>query len=156
MDAEIINPFLIATQNVFKTMLSTQINLGKPSVKTNNLTPGDVTGVTGFAGDKKGTFTLSFCGKSAAYIYKSMIGEDVSTINSDVVDAIGELTNIISGQVRAELEKTGIHLSATLRTVVVGQNVAISSVTVLPAIALPASFDDGGTTREFFIGFSFE
>jgi chemotaxis protein CheX len=85
-----------------------------------------------------------------------MIGEDASTINSDVVDAIGELTNIISGQARAEVEKIGIHLDATLRTVVVGQNEAISSITVLPAIALPVSFDDAGTTRQFFMDFSFE
>jgi len=156
MDAKIINPFLIATQNVFKTMLSTQITIGKPSIKTNNLTVGDVTGVMGFDGDKKGTFTLSLSTESAVYIYKSMIGEDVSTVTSDVVDAIGELTSIISGQIRAELEKIDIHLNATLRTVTVGQNVAISSITVFPVIALPVSFDDAGTTRQLFMDFSFE
>ena len=156
MDVKFINPFLIATQNVFKTMLSTQINIGKPSVKTNNLTLGEVTGVMGFAGDKKGTFTLSFGRECATYVYKAMIGEDVSTINSDVVDAIGELTNIISGQIRGELEKIGINLRASLPTVVVGQNVAINFITPLPVIALLFSFDDGGTTRELFIDFSFE
>lgn len=85
-----------------------------------------------------------------------MIGEDVSTINSDVVDAIGELTNIISGQIRVEIEKIGIKLSAGLPTVIVGQNVAINFVTKVPIIALPFSFDDGGTTRQLFIDFSFE
>jgi chemotaxis protein CheX len=114
MDAKFINSFLIATQNVFKTMLSTHINIGKPSLKTNNLTLGEVTGVMGFAGDKKGSFTLSFSRESAAYVYKSMVGEDVATVNSDVVDAIGELTNIISGQIRVELEKIGVNLSASL------------------------------------------
>ena len=147
MDATFINPFLIATQNVFKTMLSTQITIGKPSLKTNNLTLGEVTGVMGFTGDKKGSFTLSFSRESAAYVYRSMIGEDISIINSDVVDAIGELTNIISGQIRVELEKIGVKLSASLPTVIVGQNVAVSFITRLPVIALPFSFDDGGTTR---------
>ncbi len=156
MDATFINPFLMATQNVFKTMLGTHINIGKPSLKTNNFTHGEVTGVMGFAGDKKGSFTLSFSRESAAYVYRSMIGEDVSTINSDVVDAIGELTNIISGQIRVELEKIGINLSASLPTVIVGQNVAISFITRLPVIALPFNFDDGGTTRQLFIDFSFE
>ena len=156
MDAKFINPFLIATQNVFKTMLSTHINIGKPSLKANNLALGEVTGVTGFTGDKKGTFTLSFSRESAVYIYKSMIGEDVSTINSDVVDAIGELTNIISGQIRVELEKIGVNLSASLPTVIVGQNVAISFITRLPVIALPFNFDDRGTMRQLFIDFSFE
>jgi len=156
MDAKFINPFLIATQNVFKTMLSTQINLGKPSVKANNLTLGEVTGIMGFAGDKKGTFTISFSKECATYAYRAMIGEDVPTINSDVVDAIGELTNIISGQIRVELEKIGVNLSASLPTVIVGQNVAISFITRLPVIALPFNFDDRGTTRQLFIDFSFE
>ncbi len=156
MDAKFINPFLIATQYVFKTMLSAQINVGKPSVKTNNLTLGEVTGVMGFAGDKKGTFTLSFSRECATYVYKTMIGEDVSTINSDVVDAIGELTNIISGQIRVELEKMGVNLKASLPTVIVGQNVAINFITPLPVITLPFTFGDGGTSRQLFIDFSFE
>ncbi len=156
MDATFVNPFLLATQHVFKTMLRKEITLGKPSVKTNNLTLGDVTGVIGFAGDKKGTFTLSFSRESAAYIYKSMVGEDVATVNNDVVDAIGEFTNIISGQIRVELEKIGVKLKASLPTVIVGQNVEVNFITVLPIIALPFSFDDGGTVRELFIDFSFE
>lgn len=156
MDAKFVNPFLIATQHVFKTMLSTQINIGKPSLKTSNLTLGEVTGVMGFAGDKKGTFTISFSRECATYAYKTMIGEDVSTINSDVVDAIGELTNIISGQIRVELEKLGINLKASLPTVIVGQNVAINFITPLPVITLPFSFDEGGATRRLFIDFSFE
>ncbi len=156
MDAKFVNPFLTATQHVFKTMLGTQINIGKPSLKTSNLTLGEVTGVMGFAGDKKGTFTISFSRECATYAYKAMIGEDVSTINSDVVDAIGELTNIISGQIRVELEKLGLNLKASLPTVIVGQNVAINFITPLPVITLPFSFDEGGTMRQLFIDFSFE
>ena len=54
MDVQFINPFLSAVQGVFKAMLGIQINLGKQSVKTTNLTHCDVTGVIGFAGIRKG------------------------------------------------------------------------------------------------------
>ena len=40
------------------------------------------------------------------------MGDDRSNIGSEVVDAIGERTNIISGQSRKELENVGVNLTA--------------------------------------------
>jgi chemotaxis protein CheX len=116
MDAGFVNAHLVAVQNVFKTMLSIEITLGKPCLKTTKLTLADVTGVIGFAGDKKGTFSLAFTKESALFMYKSMVGEEAPSINAEVIDAIGEITNIISGQTRVEIEKLGYKLSAALPT----------------------------------------
>jgi chemotaxis protein CheX len=156
MDAGFVNAYLFAVQNVFKTMLAIQISMGKPSLKTNRLTSAEVTGVLGFAGDKRGTFSLAFPRKSALFIYKTMVGEEFETITPEVVDAIGELTNIISGQFRVEIEKQGHKLSAGLPTVVVGQNVEINFITKVPVIALPFTFDIAEETGHLFLDFSFE
>ena len=156
MDVQFINPFLIAVQGVFKTMLSVQVTVGKPSVKTDNLTRSDVTGVISFDGDKKGTFSLAFSGASALFIYKSMLGEDAPAVNADVIDAVGELTHIISGQVRVEFEKMGHKLSSGTPSVIVGQNVEIKAITKLPLITLPFDFDAGGTPAQLFADLSFE
>jgi chemotaxis protein CheX len=156
MDAQFINPFLVAVQSVFKTMLSIQMTMGKPSVKTTNLTCGEVTGIIGFAGDKKGTLSLAFSKETATFIYKSMTGEDTPAVNADVVDAVGELTNIISGQARVEIEKIGCKLNASLPTVIMGQDVAVNFITKLPVISLPFGFDADGTAAQIFVEFSFE
>jgi len=156
MDAGFVNAYLVAVQNVFRTMLQLDIAMGKPSLKKDRLTLGDVTGVIGFAGDKKGTFSLAFSKDSAIFIYKSMIGEDVEGISPDVVDAIGELTNIISGQTRVEIEKLGYKLSAALPTVIVGHNVEINFITKVPVIALPFTFPADGVTGQVYLDFSFE
>jgi chemotaxis protein CheX len=156
MDAGFVNAYLFAVQNVFKTMLGVQIAMGKPSLKTNRLTSAEVTGVLGFAGDKKGTFSLAFTRKSAVFIYKTMVGEEHESITPEVVDAIGELTNIISGQFRVEIEKLGYKLSAGLPTVVVGHNVEINFITKVPVIALPFTFDVGGEEGHLYLDFSFE
>ena len=70
MDARFINAYLTAVQNVFRTMVSLDIIMGKPSLKKEHSTSGDVTGVIGFAGDKKGTFSLAFSTQGAMFIYK--------------------------------------------------------------------------------------
>ncbi len=156
MDAGFVNAYLAAVQNVFKTMVQLDIAMGKPSLKKDRYTSGEVTGVIGFAGDKKGTFSLAFSRKGAMYIYKKMVDEDVPSVTSDVIDAIGELTNIISGQARVQIETLGYKLSAALPTVVVGENVEINFITKLPIISLPFTFHNGGDNEHLFLDFSFE
>ena len=100
MDVKYINPFIMAAQSVFRTMLGIEVTLSKPVIKTSRTTSGEVTGIMGLVGDRKGTITISFQDKGALFIYKTLIGDESTAINSDVVDAIGEITNIISGQAR--------------------------------------------------------
>ncbi len=156
MDAGFVNAHLVAVQNVFKTMLSTDIVMGKPALKTTKLTNGDVTGVIGFAGDKKGTFSLAFTRETAIFIYKAMVGEDAPSVTPEVIDAIGEITNIISGQTRVQIEKLGFKLSAALPTVIVGSNVEVNFITKVPVIVLPFTFQAGSIEGKLFLDFSFE
>jgi chemotaxis protein CheX len=156
MDAGFVNAYLVAIQNVFKTMLRIEIVMGKPALKTSRLTSSDVTGVMGFAGDKRGTFSLALTKESAIFIYKSMVGEDAPAVTAEVIDAIGEITNIISGQARVEIEKLGYKLSAALPTVIVGHNVEVNFITKVPVIALPFTFQVGDVKGQLFLDFSFE
>ncbi len=156
MDAGFVNAYLQAVQSVFKTMLQLEIVMGKPLLKKDRHTSGEVTGVIGFAGDKKGSFSLAFSRKGALFVYKAIVDEELPDLNSEVVDAIGELTNIISGQTRVQIEKLGYKLSAALPTVVVGQNVEINFITKLPIVSLPFTFETGGGTESLFLDFSFE
>ena len=156
MDAGFVNAYLIAVQNVFKTMVGVEILIGKPALKTNRFTSGEVTGVIGFAGDKRGSFSLAFTRSSAVFMSRSMVGESVVDITPEVIDAIGEITNIISGQFRVEIEKLGYKLSAALPTVIVGQNVEISFITKVPVIVLPFTFQAGEEKGQLFLDFSFE
>ncbi len=156
MDAGFVNAYLVAVQNVFTKMLSLDIVMGKPALKKHNHSSGDVTGVIGFAGDKKGTFSLAFSSKGAVFVYKKFVNEEAPSVTPDVVDAIGELTNIISGQTRVEIEKFGYKLSAALPTVVVGHDVAINFITKLPVISLPFTFQTDNGPEDLFLDFSFE
>jgi chemotaxis protein CheX len=157
MDVKIINPFIMAAQSVFKTMLSIDISLSKPTLKTERKSSGDITGIMGLVGDKQGTITISFRERGAMFVFKTLVGEDCSSITPDVVDSIGELTNIISGQARKEFEKAGINLKASIPMVVVGKGVEVSFITTIPIVQLPFSFAIGNGEQEImYLDFSFE
>jgi chemotaxis protein CheX len=158
MDVKYINPFVTAAQTVFKTMLGIDAGMGKPVLKSIRSTSGDVTGIMGLVGDRKGTICISFRDKGALFVFKTLIGDEVDKINSEVVDAIGELTNIISGQARKEFEGAGINLKAAIPMVVVGKNVEMNFITTIPIISLPFYFavNDNGDKEVMYLDFSFE
>jgi chemotaxis protein CheX len=157
MDVKYINPFILAAQSVFKTMLGIDLSLNKPILKTERTTSGDVTGIMGLVGDKKGTITISFREKGAMFVFKTLVGDECSSVTPDVVDAIGELTNIISGQARKEFEKSGINLKASIPMVVVGKNAEMNFITTIPIVQLPFGFSlTNGDSEVMYLDFSFE
>jgi chemotaxis protein CheX len=157
MEVKFINPFVVAAQMVFKTMLNIELSLGKPTLKDARTTSGDVTGIMAMVGDRKGIIAISFKEKGALFVFNSLMGDDASSICPEVVDAIGELTNIVSGQARKELENAGVNLRASIPMVVVGQGVETNFITKLPIISLPFNFSvNNGSGEVMRLDFSFE
>jgi chemotaxis protein CheX len=157
MEVKFINPFVFAAQTVFKTMLGISLSLGKPTLKEAKTTSGDVTGIMSMVGDRKGTIAISFRKKGALFVFNSLMSDDASGISAEVVDAIGELTNIISGQARKEFENTGVNLKASIPMVVVGKDVETNFITNLPIVSLPFNFSvNNGAEEVMFLDFSFE
>jgi chemotaxis protein CheX len=155
MDVKYINPFITAASTVFKTMLNLETSMEKPFLKNDKTSSGDVTGVIGLAGDKSGSVCVSFREKGALLVYKTLMGDECTEISPDVVDAIGELTNIIAGQARKELEHTGVNLKASIPTIVVGRGSELHMLSESPMISLPFSFEVDNTREIMHVDFTF-
>ena len=148
-DAEIAKPFVQAAKHVLSTMAMLDPTPGKPYVKKNNSAAGDVSAIVGLTGDKRGSISLSFTKKCAVSIVKNMLGDDVGDIMQDAKDAVGEITNMISGQARAGLAQMGLSMQASTPTIIFGDNHTISHVTSGPVIAIPFTSPQGDFTVEF-------
>jgi chemotaxis protein CheX len=152
VDVRYINPFLEATISVLKTMAFISSKPGKPYLKKKDETArGDVTGVIGLSGDHEGSLSISFSFPCIKGIMENMLGEVHDELNSEVNDAVGELTNMICGDARKRLEKDRISLKAGIPTIIAGRNHTVRHVTTSPIIVLPFSTDFG----DFFVEFSF-
>jgi len=148
MDAKIINPFINATMNVIETMAFVKSRPDKPYLKKDNVAKGDVTGVIGVTGEANGTISITFEEASILQIVSSMFSEDITELNFEVADAVGELTNMVSGQARSKLEEAGKIFHSATPTVITGRNHMIVHITDGPKIAVPFSTDAGGFTME--------
>lgn len=158
MDVRYVNPFILATKHVFKTMFNIDVSVGKPSIKQAKTASSDITGVVGLVGEKTGMLAVSLSGPAATCIYTLLFGETAESHRDPaVVDAMGELTNIISGQARMGLETDGLSLKAAVPMVIVGKDMEISFMSKLPVISLPLHFMlVNGESDTGFIDFSIE
>jgi len=143
MDADLINPFINATTNVLATMAYVQCKVGKPYLKKDDKAKGDVTGVIGLTGDSNGTIAVTFDQGSILKIVSNMFGEEMTELNHEVADAVGELVNMISGQARRELEELGRLFHAAIPTVISGQGHCVTHYTDGPKIAIPFTTEGG-------------
>jgi len=143
MDVKLINPFLSATLNVLETMAFVKAEAGKPYLKKDNIAKGDVSGVVGLTGGANGTVSVTFDEACILNIVSSMFGEEMKELNRDISDAVGEITNMISGQARQQIEKTGKTIHGAIPTVITGKNHNLISMTKGPKIAIPFKTDAG-------------
>jgi chemotaxis protein CheX len=148
LDVKIINPFINATLNVLETMAFIKSEAEKPFLKKNNVARGDVSGIVGFTGETNGTVFITFDEPCIVKVVSNMFGEEINEINDEIKDAVGELTNMISGQARRELEEIGKLFQGSIPSVVSGKNHELFPMTKGPRIAIPFKTDFGSFTIE--------
>lgn len=116
--AEHINPFLRSTKETFLSMVKVDARAGKIALKLDDKFYADVSGIIGLSGGAKGSVALSFPRITALKVVTAFGGVKVMSLDETVVDAIGELANIIAGAAKRDLARYRINIS--LPTVVVG------------------------------------
>ncbi|MEI7671274.1 MAG: chemotaxis protein CheX [Deltaproteobacteria bacterium] len=143
MDVKIINAFLDGTITVLKMMAFVEPKAGAPYLKKDDVAHGDISAIIGMTGAARGSLALSFSEASILKIVSNMLGEEISEINGDIQDAVGEITNMVSGAARKNLEAVGLIVTAAIPTVVSGKNHSIIHVMGGPSIIIPFEIDAG-------------
>jgi chemotaxis protein CheX len=143
MNVKFINPFLEGTISVLKTMAFVEPRAGKPYLKMDSLAKGDISGIIGLTGSATGSLAVSFSESAIIKIVSNMLGENIKSLDSDIKDAVGEITNMISGVSRKNLEADGFYIQAAIPTVVSGKNHSIAHVMGGPSLIIPFEIDDG-------------
>lgn len=118
MRADYINPFITSLINTFETMLSCPLTRGQLYLKDDNTKLHDVSGIIGLSGQAQGTVVLSLEKSVALQATATLLMCETLELNSEVVDAVGELTNMVAGGAKAQL--TDYQLSISLPGVIKG------------------------------------
>jgi len=153
MDAKFINPVLSSVVNVLTTMAQLESKPGKPSIKTDEVALGVVTGVISMEGElARGSLAISFPKPVILEIVKRMLHMESTEVDEMALDLTGELANMVMGGAKGILHEEGYDFGLSLPDVLSGENHIVKHPFTGPKIILPLLTDPG----EFFIEICFE
>lgn len=141
MRVEFINPFVLATVNVFEMMLGCRLERGALSLKREHAPTHEVSGLIGLSGRCRGMVVVSVGRMTAIKAAELMLGVRPESLNSEVMDAIGELTNMIAGSAKSQLEE--YQLTIGLPTVICGKTQAIAFPSQSQPMVIPFDSEIG-------------
>ena len=140
MDVRYINPFLVAIQNLFRTMIDIPFTLGKPTLKKTQVPPHEISGIIGLSGDVSGCVVISLSREIAFQMASALLDEPVTELDADCTDAIGEIANMIAGNAKTDFPAGNTSISVP--SVVVGQH-QVSYPSGIPIISIPCQANNG-------------
>jgi chemotaxis protein CheX len=127
LHSTIVQSIIRSAGDVFSTMLGSELSSGEVIVETaatgSSAEPNDgVVSFIGIAGSWAGTGSLSCSPNMACRVCTAMLMTEAKSVDEDVLDAVAELTNMIIGSVKTELEHELGPLGLSIPTVVFGRN----------------------------------
>jgi chemotaxis protein CheX len=139
LDTEFINPFLDATLHVLDIQAQIKAKPGKLCLKKNDGEfLSDISGIIGIVSDSfNGSVVISFPEKTFLKVMSSMLGDNYTEINKDILDGAGEITNMIFGQAKISLNEKGYGIKTALPSVVHGKNHILTAQTKGPIVVIP-------------------
>jgi chemotaxis protein CheX len=146
---EIAKCFIAAVNNILSTMANINPKVGKPFVKQDNNAPGDYSAIIGVTGEHQGSISVTFTRAGAISVVQAMLGDSIEDIEQDVIDTVGEIANMVSGQARAAIAEKGVLLQGSTPTLVTGEKHKIIHMAKSPVMCIPFTIPEGAFTVEF-------
>ena len=132
-----------STVQVFSTMLGIDIACGETAVEAGMPEANEgVVSFIGLAGAWAGTGSVSCSPRLACRICAQMLMCEAVAVNEEVLDTVAELTNMIVGSVKTDLEQHLGPLGLSIPTVVYGRNFKTKSAGNTDWIVVRFQWDD--------------
>jgi chemotaxis protein CheX len=143
MDIKYINPFIDSLITNLEHMANIQAERMDLSVSKEARTSAEISGIIGLGGEVRGSAIISFPLGIALKVASAMFMEELTEINDDVKDAVGEFANIVIGNARNKLVDSGLSVSISTPTIIVGVDHKISHPLNIPFLVIPFKTDLG-------------
>ena len=117
-----IQPFIKVSETVFRDFCQTEVKanrvffVNKDEYEAN----WDISGVIGISGEAQGAVAISMKDITAFQVTKKLTGQEHKSLDADVTDAVGEIINIITGNVKKDFENE-LRIKISLPTIIKGK-----------------------------------
>ena len=128
MDAALVNPFIEGTLHILDTTAFVKAKPRDPFLKKNRKAMGDISGLLEISGDLTGTAAITFSKESILGIVSAMFGEDMTELNEEINDAVGEISNMVAGHVTTKIAEMDKQVKVKFTEIKMGEDAVIEHV----------------------------
>jgi chemotaxis protein CheX len=132
-----------ATTDVFSTMLMMDLVAGDPIDGKGGEISSNITSMLGLGGDIRGMLAVHCPAMVAMAITGGFLGMDVDEVNEDVKDAIGEVANMVAGNMKVAFAGDDLKVELAIPTSIVGESYRVGGMLGARRVAVPFSMERG-------------
>lgn len=150
LDRDLGRCIVKATTEVFRTMMDMRVVAGEVGIEKAQIRKSEVIGSIGVAGFLTGSISL-FLPRSIAVqsVASMMMMEPEELADGDLVDAIGEITNMVGGRIKTELFRKAPLFDISVPSVYVGEDLQRRTVSDDLCCHAPFTVGDESFSVEF-------
>ncbi len=134
---EIVPRLIDATVEIFTGMVMMDVSTTGEVIREMGPLRNSITGMVGMAGIRKGLIAVHFPYEVAFAVTSSFLGVEVDEMNEDVQDAVGEIANMLGGNVKTLLSDRGRDIELSLPSTISGDEYNFSSQDQVDQVILP-------------------
>lgn len=129
------------TEEVFSTMLMVDLDTGKPIEGKGGDVESNLTSMLGLGKDIKGMLAVHCPAVVAKDITGTFLGLEMQELDDDVKDAIGEIANMVAGNLKIFFQEHDIDIELAIPTTVVGKSFRTAGMSEATRVAVPFSMN---------------
>lgn len=123
------------TKTLFETMIMMELKSDSAALVDETQIKTDVIGMVSFTGKFYGVVGI-FCSRPLAVkMASSMLMMELASFNNEVKDAIGEIANMIAGNVKTKLTSLYGEMNLSIPIVIAGEGLTITAVNNSPVVS---------------------
>ncbi len=130
-----------ATQEIFSSMVMLDVTPEEPFKRVDSTLSKSISGIIGLAGTIKGMLAIHLPHEAALAVTTAFLGMDVEEIDEDVCDAVGELANMLGGNMKAIFDPNGGDVQLSMPSTVHGEEYAVDCLADAELVTVPFSFN---------------
>jgi len=140
-ETEMAEYIISATSEVFCTMVTMEPVPDYPLKAPVNHFHNCVSGIVGFAGSYSGSLAVHCPLPLALSITGHMLGIESPEVGEELEDAIGEIANMLAGNVKQLCSKGGLDVKLSIPTIITGDDYVVSSLSNVDSLIVPFTVD---------------
>jgi len=127
----------LGVQDVFSTMLMVELESEAAVINQRLPLQSNLSAMIGLGGGIRGVLAVHCPAAVAKAITSGFLGVEVDELDEDVKDAIGEIANMVAGNLKVSFAREGVQIELAIPTSVVGESFNVCGAARAQRVVVP-------------------